>query len=871
MEDSGCDKSVYLMLMSKNVTRLFEQFAPKHYDISIRLSDDKESFDGQVTIKGAKTGRPSKRIAFHEHGLDIRSAKVLKTDKKGNVEELPIQRINIQKSYDEVRLHFSENIFPGEYTVELAFSGKISKNMEGIYPCFHGEDKNKKIIATQFESHHAREAFPCIDEPEAKATFSLSLTHAANEVALGNTPVKSSSMQGPIATTVFEKTPIMSTYLVAFVVGEIEKKSAKSKSGVEINTYATADQIDNTDFALDTAVKCMDFYEDYYDIPFPLPKCDFVALPDFASGAMENWGLITFREQAMLVDEHTSLGANQWVALVVAHELTHQWFGNLVTMRWWTDLWLNEGFASWMEYLAIDTLYPQWQLWTQFAVDEQQLALKLDSLEHTHPIEVPIKHPDEIRTIFDAISYQKGASVIHMLQDYMGPESFRDGLRHYLKTHSYKNTHTVDLWQALEDVSKKPVKEFMHAWTSLPGFPLVSVNAKNDHLKIKQERFITNPLSLARKDPSLWPVPLLVSGLDRDTIDKRVNNVPFNEPILQLNEGQRGFYRVNYSHEIQAKQLAAIENSEMTAIDRMGLLSDGFEVTKAGYQPISEYLDLLSRFRNEDSLSVWEIIAGSIGTIRATLSTSDEDDELREAMKDFIIGLTAKQLSRLGWEKSADENHLDSLLRPTIIALAAAADEENTVNKALELYEQKISQDAAIDPDLRGIVYATVARKGGEKEFEQLLSMYKNSKSSDERMSLNSALCSFEQPEIHKKVFEIIKDQNIIKLQDISYWIAYSFSNRHSRQSAWKWLKENWLWLKENIGRDLSFSRTPIYAARAFAEESMISEYKQFFAERMEPMLKRSYSQGLEIAETNAAWRKRDAKQALGWFNSKSK
>lgn len=848
------------------MTRLFEHFAPEHYDLHLLLSKDKQSFSGSVAIRGRKTGKPSKRLTFHQHGLKITSAKITKHDKKSGDQEVGISRINPQKSFEEVRLHTDATIYPGDFTVELQFNGKITRNMEGIYPCFHGENKQEIIIATQFESHHAREAFPCIDEPEAKATFDFTLTHAEGETALSNTPISTQTSKASQTTSVFETTPIMSTYLLAFVVGDLEKKTTKSKSGVEINTFATADQIEHTDFALDIAATCMDFYEDYYDIPFPLPKCDFVALPDFASGAMENWGLITFREQALLVDPHTSLSSKQWVALVVAHELTHQWFGNLVTMRWWTDLWLNEGFASWMEYLAVDSLYPEWQLWTQFAVDEQQHALKLDALEHTHPIEVPINHPDEIRTIFDAISYQKGASVIHMLHDYLGPDDFRDGLRYYLKTHAYKNTHTIDLWAALEKVSGKPVKEFMHAWTSQSGFPLVTVEQQNDHLKIKQERFVTNPASNARNDDSIWPLPLLTSGLDRDIADKAENNVPFKQIPLQLNEGQRGFYRVDYSHDLQQKQLAAIDDGKLKAIDRMGLLSDGFEVTKAGYQPVTEYLELLGHYAREDSLSAWETIAGSIGSIRATLSKTDTDDNLRDAMKPFIIKLTAKQLSRLGWEKKDSENHLDTLLRPVIISMAAGADHDETVKKALVQYTAKIASDAPINPDLRAIIYSTAARHGGEVEFDQLLTMYKSSNSSDERMSISSALCSFEQPELHTRVFELIKDRDVIKLQDLSYWIAYSFMNRHSRQAAWQWLQENWAWLKENIGRDLSFARTPLYAARTFADEKMITEYEKFFRPRMEPMLERTYAQGLEVAQTNAAWRKRDAAAALAWF-----
>lgn len=859
--------------MGKKVNRLYAQFAPENYKLNIKISEDKLSFSGSVTISGNKKGRPSERITLHQKGLKISNVKVQHTDRKSITKDIEIKRVVLQNSLDEIRLHSESTIYPGNYVISMDFSGNITKNMDGIYPSVFEENGVKKqLIATQFESHHAREAFPCIDEPEAKATFDFELTNLKDEVSLGNTPVLSEKTSGKFKTTVFEQTPIMSTYLLAFVTGDMEYKEAVSKNGIKIRTYATKNQIEHSKFALEVAAKCMDFYEDYYDVPFPLEKCDFVALPDFASGAMENWGLITFREQTLLCDEaNTSLGTKQYVALVVAHELTHQWFGNLVTMRWWTDLWLNEGFASWMEYLAVDELFPEWEVWTQFAVDEQQLALKIDGLEHTHPIEVEVKHPDEIRTIFDAISYQKGASVIHMLQHYLGADGFRDGLRHYLKTHAYKNTDTIDLWQALEDITKKPVKDFMGAWTSQSGFPILDVASVNDHLQINQSRFVTNPVSKSRKDTNLWPIPLLTHGLDRPIAGKKNNKVPFTskEPVIKLNVGQTGFYRVNYSHEIQQLQIKALESGKFDSIDRMSLLSDSFEVTKAGYQNISEYLDLLQHYSKEDSLSVWEIIATSIGGIRSVLSKTDEDNELRRLMKPYVRELAQAQLKRLGWDEIDGEQHLDKLLRPIIFGMTVGADEEESLKKALQLYQQKIHGDNHINPDLRGIVYSTAARKGGEIEFNELLELYKKTDSSDEKLSITAALTSFRQPELHLRVLEIIKSDTI-RLQDASYFIAYSFMNRHARIATWEWMKENWDWLKDKLGSDLSFSRMPIYAARTFAEEKLIREYTEFFESKMEPMIERTFNQGLEMAQTASAWRIRDSKIAYEWFTKNS-
>ncbi|MCA9346552.1 M1 family metallopeptidase [Candidatus Saccharibacteria bacterium] len=857
--------------MSKNVNRLYKQFQPSEYDLFISLSQDKKSFKGKVTITGKKTGRPSKRITLHQNRLRIASVKLTHIDKKNKQSEIKISRLLNHKSLNELRIHTDSTIYAGNYTIEIEYSGTITDNMDGIYPCNFSDHKGdpKQLIATQFESHHARDAFPCIDEPEAKAIFKLSLEHSSDETAISNDEVESVKNNGPTSITSFRKTPIMSTYLLAFVVGELKWKEAVTKTNTKIRVYSVPDLISGADFALKTAVDAMEFYEDYYDIPFPLPKCDLVALPDFASGAMENWGLITFREQLLLCDKNTSLSTKQYIAIVVAHELTHQWFGNLVTMRWWTDLWLNEGFASWMEYLAVDHLFPEWHVWRQFTVDEQQSALKADSLEYTHPIEVEVHHPDEIRTIFDIISYQKGGSVIHMLYNYLGPDAFKQGLRHYLKKYAYSNASTTDLWQALEDVTGKPVKNFMGAWTSQSGYPIVDIEFINDHLVVKQNRFVTNPKSTERNDSNLWPIPLLCSGIEKALITKKITNIPLTskEIPIKINNEQTGFYRVNYSHQLQQKQLQAIKKGDLDDIERMGLLSDSFEITRAGYQNVAEYLDLLQNYRNETSLAVWEIIASSLGSIKNYLSKSDHDEELRDLMKPFVRDLTKSQLIKLGWSKLKNESHLDSLLRPLIIGLSTSADEITVLDKCRELYDKKINDNVHLDPDLRTIVYDTIARTGGKNEYEQLLELYKKSTSNDEKLSLTSALTSFKQPEIIKEVLKLMKT-DLIRLQDIGYWIAYSFMNRYSREATWKWLQANWDWLKMRNGTDLSFYRTPVYAARNFASTSHLEEYKEFFSKHMEPGLKRSYNQGLEIIETNNAWRERDSESALKWFKS---
>ncbi len=854
--------------MSKSVKRLHEQFKPEHYNLKIELNKAKMTFSGTVVIEGIKTGRPSSRLTFHQKELTVTSVSVTQHDKDGPT-SIPVERINTQKTYDEVRVHTAKPLRGGKYTVSLDFKGKITRPMNGIYPCFYEKDGVQRVIlATQFESHHAREAFPCIDEPEAKATFDLCLTTEEGETVIADTPILSQDTVDKKLVTQFETTPKMSTYLLAFVVGELDYKEKTTTGGTLVRTYATPANAGFTDFALDMAVKCLEFYNEYFGIPYPLEKCDLIALPDFASGAMENWGCITFREQCMLVDpKNTSIPTKQYVAMVVAHELAHQWFGNLVTMRWWTDLWLNEGFASWIEYLAVDHVFPEWDMWTQFVTDEQQAAFKLDALEHTHAIEAPVHHPDEIRTIFDTISYSKGSSVIHMLHEYLGPLPFRDGLRHYLKEHAYGNTDTVDLWNALEAVSKKPVASFMEAWTSQPGFPVLHVDSTGKDIQLTQEPFKLNRSNIKKPSELLWPIPLLAGNKELpDTLTKKTGNFSVAQATdLKLNQSQSGFFRTVYSSEHLAELGKQIAKGELNPLDRLGILSDTFEATKAGYMGTLDALTLLSNYSDEDSSVVWDIIAGNLGELRMVMST----DELRDILKPYVRKLVAKQLKRLGWDPIKDEPYLDSLLRITILSLAASADEPAIVEKLLDSFKQLVNPDD-INPDIRGIVYGTVARLGDEKDFDKLLKLHNTSTSSEDRITIAAALTGFEQPELIDRALSLVTTDDV-RLQDAPYWIAYSFMNRHARQTTWEWMKKNWPWLEKNLGTDLSFYRFPIYAARGFSDEVFIKDYMAFFKKVSMPALERSISQGKEMVEWHAAWKKRDFNAIFKFFLDQSK
>ena len=419
----------------KTVPRLLDTFMPHHYALTLDLTHAEEkSFSGSVIISGESTGES---ISLHSKELTIHSALIDDQPAEFSLGE-----------FDELRLSRPE-LSSGQHTVRIDFSGAITDAMHGLYPCYFTHDGVKKqLFATQFESHHAREVFPCVDEPAAKATYDVTLVTAPDLTVLGNMPVTESSEKNGALTTTFATTPRMSSYLLAFVVGELHKKSAHTTSGVEVNVWTTpAQSEDILDFALDIATRSIDFYDKYFGVPYPLPKSDHVALPDFSSGAMENWGLITYRESCLLADPKlTPESSKRFIATVIAHELSHQWFGNLVTMQWWNDLWLNESFANMMEYVAVDALHPEWRMWEDFATGEVTAALRRDSLDGVQPVQADVNHPDEISTLFDpAIVYAKGGRLLVMVRRLIGEEAFRTGLKLYFEKFAYQNTVGNDL------------------------------------------------------------------------------------------------------------------------------------------------------------------------------------------------------------------------------------------------------------------------------------------------------------------------------------------------------------------------------------------------------------------------------------------
>ncbi len=854
--------------MAKKVTRLFSQFNPRDYTLSLDIDKDNMTFSGQVRILGKKTGRPSKRLTFHQKDLVVESAKIVS---KKTGKELEIERINLHNAYDEVRLHTKEMVYPGEYEVEINFSGDITNPMHGIYPCFYKNGKKAKtLIATQFESHSAREAFPCIDEPEAKAIFNLEIVSPKGETVIANTLVKSSRTKGNRIVTVFEPTPIMSSYLLAFAIGELHCIKGKTKDGVEVRSWAhTAQPIDHLTYANSEAIKVLEFFTDYFGTKFPLKKLDQIALPDFDSLAMENWGLITFREVGLLADPvNRSLSAEQLITLVIAHEISHQWFGNLVTMEWWDDLWLNESFASIMENIAPDRLHPDWNQWEDFATSRVLSCSHRDIYKDVQAVGVRVKHPDEILTLFDpAIVYAKGARILSMLYEYIGEDNFRKGLQLYFKENAYKNTTRDDLWKALSKVCGQDIGKIMTPWIEQSGQPLLSVKRKDQTLKLSQQRFLMDGVDKT----SLWPIPLLADiELKPNILKKREGVSSFNGnevPIINLNGS--GHYIVKYEDsemfDVLSKQI--VERSS-TSISRISLLNDMLLLARAGDYSLSSLLNIIEYCDTEPRDAVWSMMARIIGQAQ---SLTDGDIKTEADVKDFKEKLSVYWYDKLGWEESEDDEPNTKHLRSTALALAISGDNKEAIKYALGLFNKAGSVEK-LPAEQRALVAGTAVRHGSPSVITKLMEEYQSSQTPDVKSSITAALCSTHDPKVAKRLISWgLKRGGVIKQQDIDHWFAYMMRNHYIRDEIWNWFTTSWDYILELFSGSKHTDYFVWYSAGPISTPEWQKKFVKFFSPMQdEPAMKRNISISLSEIEARVKWRKREEKDLIKFFSNQN-
>ena len=827
------------------VPRLLDTFTPNHYNLTLDLTRAEEKeFSGTVIISGEST---SESILLHSKGLTIQSATIDNQPADVSFGE-----------FDELKLS-QPNLKNGKHTIHINFSGNITDAMHGLYPCYFTHDGVKKqLFATQFESHHAREVFPCVDEPAAKAEYDLTLITRPGITVLGNMSVKSEEENGDSLTTTFEKTPRMSSYLLAFVIGELHKKTARTKSGVEVNVWATPAQNENTlDFALDIATRSIDFYDEYFGVKYPLPKSDHVALPDFSSGAMENWGLITYRESCLLADpELTPESSRRFIATVIAHELSHQWFGNLVTMNWWNDLWLNESFANMMEYVAIDALHPEWRMWEDFATNEVTAALRRDSLDGVQSVQADVNHPDEISTLFDpAIVYAKGGRLLVMVRKLIGEEAFRAGLKSYFEKFAYKNTVGNDLWQELESASGQPIVNLMNAWISQPGLPVVSVSSSHDATILSQERFF-----IGEHQPSdaLWPIPLFANQpLDVKVLNQRETTVSIEKP-LQLNCGLSAHFVTKYDESTREYLLKNI--TELPTLDKICILQDATILARAGFENSASLLPLALSLKTETNEKVFGMAAGALTELRKFV---DDNDAARDLLKRISGEFARATFEELGWDEKAGESDDDRERRTTALSLMMYSEDKDVLNEAKTRFDNNKLED--LPTEIRALIISVNVRHFETPEMtENLFTAYKNTPLNDLQNDIAIGLTSTKNPKTAEKILANIKDSNIIRPQDASRWFVYLIRTRENRQIAWNWLKENWAWVEDTFGEDKSYDDFIRYAATALLTTDELNDFRQFFEPMMNiPALTRTIKLGITEISARVELIERDKADVL--------
>lgn len=832
--------------MTHSVRHLRELFAPRAYTLCLDISQRRErTFSGSVRIHGELL-KAAGQIVLHNRGLELTSA---------TIDQQPATWSACKD--DELLLQTSHKLAAAEHDIVIDFTGAITDSMHGLYPCyFTDQGVAKDLLMTQLESHYAREVFPCVDEPAAKATFELTLITEPDLTVLSNTPVSEQTRQNDALATSFETTPLMSPYLLAFVVGELEYLETKSQHGVAIRTYTTPGKAEQSRFALEFAAQALDYYDDYFGTPYPLPKCDMFAAPDFAAGAMENWGLVTYREAAMLVDpQNSSTDTMERVAEVVAHELSHQWFGNLVTMQWWDDLWLNESFADLMEHAVADHFHPEWQIWEQYSGQSQQYAFSRDGLAAVQAVKQPVHHPDELHGLFDpAIVYAKGACLLRMLRGYIGEETFRDGLRLYMKRHAYSNTRADDLWAALSQTASKDVAAFMNPWLTQPGHPILDVEVHDSVLHLSQQRFYANPLQAVKNDAALWPLPLLSKELPLKILDRRSATLEKPAGEFVLNEGYTGFYHTRYAPDLLEQLAQLVETQQLPTTNRLGLLADNLALSKAGHTPLADILGLIERYKHETAYTVWEIIMSVLSVTRMLVN---DDPAIRPMLQRFIGALVKEEYERLGWEAKPDEPYFDKLMRPDMLALMAYAEDPAVVEHALQLFDNA-DKPEAIAPDVRSVVYTVAVRKRGEPAYRTLLEWYKHTTSAEERINLTIGITAVKDPTLAREITALFTTK-FIKPQDLFYWFIYLMRNRYGRDATWEWMQTSWDWIIKQYKGDHDYADFPKYAASCMNTAEQLAAYKAFFTPKLdEADLAQVIRQGVEDIEVRVLWRQRD-------------
>jgi puromycin-sensitive aminopeptidase len=779
--------------------RLPQHIVPTRYDLHLEPDLTAHTFDGKETVSLTILEATSE-IVLNAVELHILEA-VVQNDAQISHHGI----IEPDEAMERCRFRFPTVLQPGAWKLHLAFRGSLNEKLRGFYRSTYRDETGREhtLAATQFEATDARRCFPCWDEPAFKAIFAANLAIDPALTAISNTPIVSERLHGGQKIVQFAETIRMSTYLVAFVVGALQASEPVWAGRTPLRIWSVAGKWHLTSFGLEIGAFSLRFFEEYYGLPYPGEKLDLLAIPDFASGAMENLGAITFRETALLVDQRAATHAElERVADVVAHENAHMWFGDLVTMSWWNGLWLNEAFATFMEMLAVDAWKPEWQRWTTFGVS-RAAAMIVDGLHSTRPIEFPVQAPKDADAMFDVLTYEKGASVLRMLEQYIEPEVFRAGVQAYLRANAYGNADTGDLWIALGQAAKQPIPDVMNGWIFSPGYPLLTVTMDGGRLVLTQQRFtyLTHPISGSSTGPGQpWHIPVRIrvafqgkSEILRVLVTQRETQieVPTDFESILVNEGGHGFYRVRYDGAL-LNRLARSLDGDLAPIERFNLLNDAWASAVAGLMPLPDYLDFTARFRDERDKNVWAIILDSFSTLNRIITSAD-----RPKLEALVRDRVGPAVADLGWNPRPGENELTRQLRGELIrALGTLGNDGRTQARAAELYKDHVSGGgtevkASLDPNLLPAIIGILAFTGDGVRYEEFFQRHRSAQSPQEERRYLYALTGFRPATLIDQTLGHTID-GVFRTQDAPFLVSALLGNVYGRERAWTFVKQNW-------------------------------------------------------------------------------
>ena len=852
-------------MAQKSDFRLPENVRPLRYQVTLEPNLEKFTFDGSADI-GIVVNEETDTIVLNAIELQIASAVI--TDKQGGTAKAT--DIIFDQNRERVSIILPSQLEVGNHTLHLKFSGYLNDQLRGFYRSRYldAEGAEHFMATTQFEATDARRAIPCWDEPSVKAIFEITLVVPNQLQAISNMPVIEEVMvaNGKKAVS-FEATPLMSTYLLAFVVGDLACVEGHAVGGTLIRVWATKGKEHLGQFALENSINALSYMNEYFGIDYPLPKMDHIAIPDFAAGAMENWGAITYRETALLYDpENSAAQIKQRVLEVVAHEMAHMWFGDLVTMEWWDDLWLNESFASWMGDKTVNHLYPEWQMWTQFVSHDTNAALSLDGLRNSHSIEANVDDPAEIRELFDAISYSKGGSVLRMLENYVGPETFKKGLNIYLTDHAYSNAQGRDLWHAINDAANQSnlnfpisVIDLMEAWIKKIGYPVLRVHIGREDQKtaveFSQQRFLYDYLIDKTSQHDLWPIHASVMTASGNTYSSTFAEASDSLEIgestswVKLNSGQTGFYRVAYAEDEWIALSSAIRDKALPAVDRLGLQNDAYALARSGHLPGTIFLTLANSFIDEDDAIVWGDLASNLKGLEGLLGSAPFLPDYRE----FARKIFGKIVSKTGWEADENETHLKSLLRSIVIGQYGAYGDQSTIDFAVQSFKEHAAATKIARPDIRGVVFGLAAQESNPDTYDELWNLYKKADLNEEKVRILSALTRVRDPQLINDLLNRTMGDEV-RSQDAPGVIIQLANHAHGLEIAWDFLKANWKEFDRRYGKGGFAIMRLVSIGSNFSSSDKEDEVREFFQVNPAPSAARTIEQTLESIRLNTAW-----------------